>query len=181
MVDPFEALGIEPRFDLDLAAVERRVRAVLGAVHPDRHASQGATDRRLALGKAVDVNEAWRIVRDPIRRAEALLRRRGVAVAEGREPKAAPAFLMEMMELREALAEARAKRDAERVASLSSAVSAREAEALRALSLAMDAPSASAESLLALLGQLRYFRRFLDEVSAIEDDLAGLPPPGATA
>ena len=42
----------------------------------------GASERRAALSKAVEVNEAWRVVRDPIRRAEALLALAGTAAGE---------------------------------------------------------------------------------------------------
>jgi hypothetical protein len=47
----------------------------------------GASERRAALSKAVEVNEAWRIVRDPIRRAEALLELAGPPSARTGEPK----------------------------------------------------------------------------------------------
>ncbi len=110
-MDPFATLGVEPRFDLDLAAVEKTHRELSRALHPDRYVSAGASERREALGKAVEVNEAWRILRDPIRRAEALLVARGVTIAEGSEPQADPEFLMEMLEQREALDEAKQAKD----------------------------------------------------------------------
>jgi molecular chaperone HscB len=175
MKDPFDTLGIEPRFDLDLAAVELRHRELSKALHPDRYAGAPAAERRLALSRAIDVNEAFRIVKDPIRRAEALLRRAGAAVGETSEPKPPPALLMEMMEAREELAEAGHAKDLARVAKLGEAMAGREAAALRGLGAALDAvakdPQKIAEALPAL-GELRYIRRFLDEVNAIEEELA---------
>src|SRR6516225_6738916 len=111
MLDPFDTLGIAPTFDIDVGAVEQRYRDLSRVLHPDRHVGASPAERRMSLGKAVEVNEAWRLVRDPIRRAEALLRRRGVEVKEGAEPKADPELLMEMMEQREALSEAKSKHD----------------------------------------------------------------------
>ncbi len=67
--DPFDTLGVEPRFDLDLAALERRHRDLSRALHPDRYAGAPAAERRLALGRAIDANEALRVLKDPIRRA----------------------------------------------------------------------------------------------------------------
>jgi len=168
MVDPFEILGIAPTFEVDLAAVEKRYRDLSRVLHPDKFVGAPPAERRSALGKAVEVNEAWRLLRDPIKRAEALFRRSGVEVREGAEPKAAPEFLMEMMEQREALSEARAKGDKNAAARLGDAIREREQGVMRRLARGFDSP-ASAEALLPLLGELRYYRRFLDEVSAIED------------
>src|SRR3954452_24253892 len=124
-MDPFATLGAARRFDLDLAALEKTHRELSRALHPDRFAQTGASERRAALEKAANVNEAWRMLRDPIRRAEALFRLAGVAVGETNEPKASPAFLMEVMEDREALAEARAARDLTKVKKLGIGIAAR--------------------------------------------------------
>ncbi|MFT3775546.1 MAG: Fe-S protein assembly co-chaperone HscB [Minicystis sp.] len=175
MNDPFDTLGIAPRFDLDLAAIELRHRELSKALHPDRYAGAPAAERRLALSRAIDVNEAFRVVKDPVRRAEALLRRAGAAVGETSEPKASPMLLMEMMEAREELAEAGRAKDLARVGKLAEAMAAREAEILKRMGAAFDTaggdPKKNAE-ILPVLGELRYIRRFLDEVSAIEEELA---------
>lgn len=172
MTDPFETLGIEPRFAVDLEALAQRHRDLSKALHPDRHAGASAASRRMALGRAIEVNDAYRVVRDPVRRAEALLRRAGVAVGETAEPKPSPALLMEMMEAREELQEAHAARDAARIGRLGEQMRAREAVTLRALGERLDATGASLRESVPILGELRYVRRFLDEVSAIEEELA---------
>lgn len=170
--DPFLALGAERRFDLDLDGLEKRHRELSRALHPDRFAQAGANERRAALEKAAAVNEAWRVVRDPIRRAEALFALAGLKVGETNEPKASPAFLMEMLEEREMLAEARATKDLEKVAELGRTMQtrAKAAEAKLAAGFAGTPDRAALEALLPLLGELRFYRRFLEEVSAIEDE-----------
>lgn len=180
MVDPFETLGIEATFDVDVGAIERRVRELSRVLHPDRHVASTAAERRMALGKAVEVNEAFRIVRDPVKRAEALLRRRGIALAEGAEPRTDPAFLMDVMERREALSEARAARDAQRLERLAGEVRAMQERALAKLSAGFAA-GGDASGLVPFLGELRYYRRFLDEVGAIEEELleAASSPQGS--
>ncbi len=169
-MDPFATLGLAPSFEVDLAAVEKTHRELSRALHPDRYVGAGATERRAALERAVGVNEAWRVVRDPIARAEALLRLRGVEVDEGTEPKASPDFLMEMLERREALADARSGKDLAAVKAIADSVAAlaRGAEA----DLARRFAGGGAEDLRAKVGELRFYRRLLDEVSAIEDELA---------
>lgn len=172
-MDPFATLGIAPSFDIDLASVERTHRELSRALHPDRYVGASASERRAALEQAVAVNEAWRIVRDPIRRAEALLRLRGVEVGEEGEPKASPDFLMEMLEQREALSDARRGRDLATVKSMAAAIAARSHDVERELSRGFSGGDAAGlRGLQTKLGELRFYRRFLEEVSAIEDELA---------
>jgi molecular chaperone HscB len=118
------------------------------------------------------VNEAWRVVRDPIRRAEALLALAGARSGEEGTPQAAadPEFLMEMLEQREALAEAKEARDLARVHALAGAIEARSRSVEGALGEGFARGEAA--SLVSKLSELRFYRRFLDEVSAIEDELA---------
>src|SRR4051812_39746886 len=128
-MDPFATLGAERRFDLDLAALEKTHRELSRALHPDKFAQAGASERRASLEKAASVNEAWRIVRDPIRRAEALFALAGIPVGETKEPKPEPAFLMDMLEMREALADARAKKDVDAVRKAGAGIEARKKSA----------------------------------------------------
>jgi molecular chaperone HscB len=169
-MDPFETLGIPRQFSVDLAAVERTHRELSRALHPDRFVGAPPSERRAALARAIEVNEAWRVVRDPIRRAEALLALAGVAVGEDREPKADPEFLMEMLEQREALAEAKRARDLDGVRKMAGAIEAR----VHAVDAVLSEQFARGDfaGLVGRLGEMKFYRRFLDEVSAIEDELA---------
>jgi molecular chaperone HscB len=169
-VDPFATLGIAPRFDVDLGAVERAHRELSRTLHPDRFVGAGQRERTIALAKAVEVNEAWRIVRDPIRRAEALLRLEGVVLSEGAQPKQDAEFLMEMLEQREALSDAKRERNLTAVRRMAGSIETRVRDVERALSEGFA--RGEKEALVAKLGELRFYRRFLDEVSAIEDELA---------
>ncbi len=186
MSDPFDTLGVEPRFDLDQQALEERHRALSKALHPDRFAGRPATERRMSLDKAIAVNAAWRALRDPVKRAEALLARLGVVTGELAEPKANPALLMEMMEVREELQDAHRARDLEHIGRIAERMRAREAEVMRRLDRGFDvamaahgeanegeANGANGETtgLSTLLGELRYVRRFFEELEAIEEQL----------
>src|SRR5579864_8223713 len=125
-MDPFATLGIARTFDVDLAAVEKVHRELSRALHPDRYVGASPSERRAALAKAVEVNEAWRVLRDPIRRADALLALRGVSTGEERgTPTVDPTFLMDMLEQREALAEARRTKDVEGVRRMAAAIEER--------------------------------------------------------
>jgi len=78
-----------------------------------------------------------------------------------------------MMELREALSEAREQGQAERVAALAADVGDQAAAARAELASAFAAVSGDARTLeraRALTSRLRYYRRFLDEVALFEDE-----------
>lgn len=173
MSDPFETLGFEPAFELDPAALEARQRELGRALHPDRYAGRPSGERQQALGRAIAVNEAVRALRDPVRRAEALLARRGHPVSETSGPPSSPAFLMDVMEQREALGAARSARDLTAVRALSRGVRGREQAVIQGIAAAFAAEHADLSRIEALLGELRYYRRFLEEAGAIEDDLDG--------
>ena len=126
MPDPFDIFGVEPRFDLAIDELAKRHRTLSGTLHPDRYVGRPAAERRMALDRAIDVNAAWRTLRDSVRRAEALLERYGVAVGEAAKSQASPALLMEMMEVREALAEARSAADLDKISELADDMRARE-------------------------------------------------------
>jgi molecular chaperone HscB len=171
MRDPFSTLGVPARFDLDPVEIERRYRDLQKALHPDRHVDKPSVERRMALSKAVEVNEAYRTLRDDLARAAALLAMRG---GQPRDKPADPGFLMEAMERREALAEARTGRDLAAVRRLADEVRAENARA-RASVAELFAEDGDTSTIADLLSRMRYHRRFLDEVDAIEED--ALSPP----
>lgn len=165
MSDPWVILGLSPSYSVDLAALDARYHELSKVVHPDRQVGKSPAERRRALSLAVDVNAAYRSLRDPIRRAEALLARGGRA-AERAAPSAE--FLMDVMELREALASARAAGDLDGVRRMADAVRARRDRVIGALAAAFD--GARDDDAVPLVAELRYLARFLDEVRAIEDE-----------
>ena len=177
MIDPFSTLGLPRRYEIDMEKLETSYRELQKALHPDKHAGTSPSQRRMSLVKAVEVNDAYRVLKDDLRRAEALLALHdgGKAREHGKED---PEFLMEVLELREALGEAKQAKDLARVRRMATEIGERQAQARSALVKAFDAltASASAEQLTrvsGMIGRLKYFRRFLDEVSAIEEEALG--------
>lgn len=171
MDDPFTLLEIEPRFALDMTLLEKRHRDVSRVLHPDRYAGRSAGERQQALGRAIEVNEAFRTLRDPVRRATALLARHGRALDEADQPRADPVLLLEVMERREALSAARRAGDRDAVRRLGEAVRQRERAVESEIAASFDKEPPDFARVEALVGELRYHRRFLDEASAALDDL----------
>jgi molecular chaperone HscB len=176
-MDPFTTLGLARRYNLDRNELERRYRDLQQALHPDKYTGAPASERSMTLRKAVEVNEAYRVLRDDGKRAEALLAALsgGVRAANAEREPADPELLMEMMELRESLAEAREARASQRIAQLSEQVSSRQRavqEALVSVFALLDAENTpdALRRARELVGRMRYYRRFLDEVAAFEDE-----------
>ena len=167
--DPFAMLGLPARFDLDTQSIETRFRERSRELHPDRFATAPQAERTQALIHARALNDAYQVVRRPQRRAEALLARAGVVI--GDHEKLDPAFLMEILELREELAEARVAGKLDDVRRLCAAMQTRQ----RALEAGLTPLFAAGdEAALAVakrdLITLRYVARYLEECDAALDE-----------
>jgi molecular chaperone HscB len=101
--DPFTVFGVERSLDLDERALERRYLQLSRESHPDRLRSQEVGDCPAALARSAEVNDAWRVLRDPWQRARALLEAHSPGVL-ARNQKLDPAFLAEALELAEEVA-----------------------------------------------------------------------------
>ena len=104
----FELFGLAPAFGLETEALERSYREIQSQIHPDRFAHAGDAERRASLQWTTRVNEAYRTLKDPVQRAKHVLELHGVDVAFETNTAMPPEFLMQQMELREALEEAKA-------------------------------------------------------------------------
>jgi molecular chaperone HscB len=177
-VDRFAVLGLPRRFDVDLGAAEGAYKDLSRQFHPDRFAKADPRARKASLARTVQINDAWRTVKDPLRRAEYLLELAGYALAGGeksaemsktRKVSAPPLFLVEIMELRDELAEAQQAGDAVKVAFMSDDMRGRAAAAMKTIGTSIDGgtPENLDEAARALMS-LRYYQRFLDEVQTHE-------------
>jgi molecular chaperone HscB len=164
----FAVLDLEPRFSIDLEQLERAYRAVATRVHPDRYATAPASEQREALALAADANEAYRTLKKPAPRATHLLKLRGIEVSAQAAP-VTPAFLMEQMELREALDTARGAKDANALRDLQHAVRERSAGLAARLASLLDTDRddvAAARSVQELM--------FIDKLTADIDEARAL-------
>lgn len=103
--DHFTLFELPRRFEIDAARLDRHYRALQVEVHPDRHAHQDEATRRLAMQWATRVNEAYQVLKKPLKRAEYLLQLAGMDVHAERSVPAE--FLLSQLEWREAVQEAR--------------------------------------------------------------------------
>jgi len=102
----FELFDLPVAFDLDSADLAVRYRELQRRFHPDRFASAPAPERRLSVQLTAQINAAFQTLKEPVARARYLLGLQGIDTDQETDTSMNPAFLMEQMELREALEEA---------------------------------------------------------------------------
>src|SRR3954469_3188015 len=107
----FELFGLAPAFGLDKEVLEKAYRDIQSRVHPDRFAHAGDAERRASLQWTTRVNEAYRTLKNPVERASHILSLQGVDVAFETNTAMPAQFLMQQMELREALENALQAKD----------------------------------------------------------------------
>jgi molecular chaperone HscB len=175
----FNMFELPPSYDVDIPQLERRFRELSLQLHPDRFAQADARERRLSLEQTTALNEAYKALKDPARRAFYLLKLHGVDLdrEDSGTQKDMPAeFLEEILELREELEGAIKNRDLTRAQAMAVDVTARQREALteaanalRALHDGADEPTLVKKASHAL-GRVRYFTRFLEQVEEFEEE-----------
>jgi molecular chaperone HscB len=151
---------------VDLAALEQAFFERSKQLHPDRVAGASAAERVVQLSRARALNDAYQLVKKPIARAEYLLARAGVTI--GDNERLDPAFLMEILELREELAAARVARDTALLTRLQRTMQARRSQSLDALPALFAANDLQAIKDRLIL--LRYINRYLEECDAALDE-----------
>jgi len=109
--DFFQLFDLPQNFRLDNALLERYYHALQEHVHPDKFSHLSEAERRVSMQWAMRVNEAYQTLSNPVRRARYLLSLHGVDIQEESNTAMPADFLMEQMEWREAIEEARQARD----------------------------------------------------------------------
>jgi molecular chaperone HscB len=112
----FEIFGLSPVFSLDREALDQRWKDLQREAHPDRFASSDAAAQRQAMQWSVRINEAYQRLKDPLKRAAYLCELNGAPIQAENNTAMPAAFLMQQMQWREDLEEARSSEALERMA-----------------------------------------------------------------
>ena len=170
----FDILGVPRRYHLDGGDLEKRFHELSRVHHPDRHVKSEEKARVKSALASAQLNEAYRALKDPVKRAEHLLSLEGFHISDERSGhKVSPAFLGEIMELREGLMDAKGEGDAKKVLALAEDVRARQASEIAKIDAGFAKYEAGDREALSQVADAmiedRYFRRFLDEVEAFQE------------
>jgi molecular chaperone HscB len=179
--DYFEVLGLPRQFHLDRAQLEERYLALQKETHPDRFAKALPRERLEAVVRNTELNDAYKVLKHDVKRAEYILKLEGVNIGE-EQPQSTtgatkqlvvdPKLLIEVMQLREELADARSEDDDKRIAALTEDVKARRDNAMGIVDEGFTAfengDKSKLDAIARALVSLRYYARFMDEVEGKE-------------
>jgi len=104
--DYFEFFDLPRNLALDAKDLEKRFYSLSRRFHPDLYARRSAEEREYALEASAVLNDAYRVLKEPIARANYLLKLEGFDVGEQGSKDVPPELLEEMFELNMALEEA---------------------------------------------------------------------------
>jgi len=152
---------MQPGFDIDMAQLDAAYREIQARVHPDRFVSAGSAEQRVAMQWATRANEAYQTLKNPLKRATYLCELNGVALQAESNTAMPAAFLMQQMEWREELDEA--KKDTTALEQLEQEVQQAHVELLQLIARSLAVPDyhQAAQSIRQLMF-LEKFRADLD-------------------
>ena len=162
MQNHFELFQLPASFDVDMDALDSAYREIQGRVHPDRFVNASDAEKRVAMQWATRANEAYQTLRNPMLRARYLCELNGVDLQTESNTAMPMDFLMQQMELREALGDARASKDAEALDELEAQVRGEKKSRLAQVGKLLDAGdyTQAAQGVRALM----FLDKFADEL-----------------
>ncbi|MGP0074002.1 MAG: Fe-S protein assembly co-chaperone HscB [Bryobacteraceae bacterium] len=114
MIEYYEIFGLPRSLNVALDDLQQRFYALSRELHPDRFMRQPEVERQRALDMSSALNDAYRTLKDPIKRAQYLLALEGFDIGEQRSKDVPPELLEEVFELNMALEEMRGGDDSSR-------------------------------------------------------------------
>jgi molecular chaperone HscB len=184
----FQFFGLEAKLCVDAEALQKRFYELSRQWHPDRFSRKSAGEQAEALDATSILNDGYRTLRDPVKRAEYLLKEEGFPIGEQRSKDVPPELLEEVFELNMMLEELK-NGDSDAVAQLESArgsfsklQSAVDGQ-LESLFAKHDAAAPESETarqalqeIRGLLNRRRYIDNLLRDVDRALNPLAGQAP-----
>ena len=101
----FDFFGLPHKLNLDTKDLESRFYALSKQWHPDRFARGSADQRQMSENATATLNDGYRTLKEPVLRAEYLLKEHGFDIGEQKSSNVPPELLEEVFELNMALEE----------------------------------------------------------------------------
>lgn len=172
MQNHFELFQLPLGFVVDLAALDAAFREVQTQVHPDKFVQAPAAEQRVAMQWAIRANEAYQVLKNPLQRARYLCELHGQALdAESNTSMPVP-FLMQQMEWREALQEARQAKDETALSQLETELKAQQRALHQTLGQHFDAQNfiAAANDVRCLMFVAKFGEEVAQAFDALHDE-----------
>ena len=169
----FELFALPQSFDVDLGLLDTHYRELQRTVHPDRFVNASDHERRISMQQAALINEGYQTLKDPLKRGRYLLELSGYSFDGEPHTTSDTGFLMEQMELREALGEVRAADDA--FAELDNIMQRIAADIVALIAQLQEnfalADGDNLEAAADALMKMQFFRRLQEEIMDLEAEL----------
>ncbi len=81
-VDYFSFFGLPPKLQIDVTTLEKDFYDLSRKLHPDLNAKAGSREQEWSLEQSSLLNDAYRTLRDPIKRTQYLLKLEGIELEE---------------------------------------------------------------------------------------------------
>jgi molecular chaperone HscB len=101
--DYYRFFDLDRRLSIDLSDLQKRYYSLSRLVHPDHFARGTPNEKRFALDATAILNDAFRTLRDPVARAEYVLKEEGIEAVHDGAKRVPPELLEEVFEVRTAL------------------------------------------------------------------------------
>ena len=162
MQNHFALFQLPQRFAIDLTALEKAYHGVQNQAHPDKFAHATGAEKRVAMQWATRANEAYQTLKNPLKRATYLCELNHVDLQTESNTAMPTAFLMQQMEWREELDDAKAGKDTAALERLESDLRAARKEAVGGIEALLNAEDFAAAA--QLVRQLMFLEKFGDEI-----------------
>jgi molecular chaperone HscB len=105
--DHFSLFGLPRKLWLEMSTLEKKFLELSWKLHPDKFVNASAQEQEHSLKSSSELNDAYRVLRDPVARVEYLLELEGMRKEGEHKQQAPPELLEEVFELNESLDELR--------------------------------------------------------------------------
>jgi len=162
MQNHFALFQLPQRFAVDLTALEKAYHGVQNQAHPDKFAHATGAEKRVAMQWATRANEAYQTLKNPLKRATYLCELNGVDLETESNTAMPTAFLMQQMEWREELDDARTGKNIDALEQLDGALRGAKKEAVARIETLLDADDFAGAA--QLVRQLMFLEKFGEEI-----------------
>lgn len=170
MNNPFALFDLPVAFQVDSALLNECYLALQKSLHPDNFSAASAQEQRLAIQKSAEINDALRILKDPITRADSII---ALNTGETENPEEKSNndidFLMQQMEWRETLENIENRKDTDELTAFTQEINQIRHAILSELSTALDAQQWDIAR--AITDKLRFIKKLQAEIERVEETL----------
>src|SRR5712672_3467290 len=105
--DHFSLFALPRKLWIEMSTLEKKFLELSWKLHPDKFVNASPEEQETSLKRSSELNDAYRVLRDPVTRVEYLLEIEGMRKEGEHKQQAPPELLEEVFELNESLDELR--------------------------------------------------------------------------